>query len=195
MWHGGLAELCKLPAHHLVRLPDDVSFEAASCLACAYGTALRMMYTIGRVKEGEKVPDPRCVGRCRDVLRPACQAGGMRGHRLRVQRLEARNALKNMGADHLLDYTREDFRKWVYGKFGKPHRRKFDGDGLDVVVNFTGGDTWAPSLKVVKRRGRILTCGATAGYDPTEDLRFIWSYEISGAGLQRMDARGRPQAA
>ena len=90
--------------------------------------------------------------------------------------------LKNLGAEHLLDYTREDFRKWVYGKFGKPHRRKFDGDGLDVVVNFTGGDTWAPSLKVVKRRGRILTCGATAGYDPTEDLRFIWSYELQVLG-------------
>ena len=51
-----------------------------------------------------------------------------------------------------------------------------------MVVNFTGGDTWAPSLKVVKRRGRILTCGATAGYDPTEDLRFIWSYELQVLG-------------
>ena len=51
-----------------------------------------------------------------------------------------------------------------------------------MVVNFTGGDTWAPSLKVVKRRGRILTCGATAGYDPAEDLRFIWTYEIQVLG-------------
>ena len=35
--------------------------------------------------------------------------------------------------------------KWVYGQYGKPHRRAFTG-GLDVVVNFTGGDTWVPSL-------------------------------------------------
>src|SRR5262249_29870298 len=55
MWHGGLAELARVPAHHLVRLPDDVGYEAAACLPVAYGTALRMMYTIGQVKAGDKV--------------------------------------------------------------------------------------------------------------------------------------------
>ena len=55
MWHGGLAEYCKVPAHHLVPLPDSVSFEQASCLPVAYGTGLRMMYTIGGVQKGEKV--------------------------------------------------------------------------------------------------------------------------------------------
>ena len=55
MWHGGLAELCKVPTHHLVALPDNVSFEDAACLPVAYGTALRMMHTIGDVRAGEKV--------------------------------------------------------------------------------------------------------------------------------------------
>ena len=54
--------------------------------------------------------------------------------------------------------------------------------GVDVVVNFTGGDTWVPSLRVLHRGGRILTCGATAGFDPKEDLRFIWSYELKVLG-------------
>jgi NADPH:quinone reductase-like Zn-dependent oxidoreductase len=39
------------------------------------------------------------------------------------------------------------------------------GGGVDVVVNFTGGDTWTKSLRVLRRDGRLLTCGATAGYD------------------------------
>ena len=52
---GGLAELCAVPDHHLVKLPDDVSYEAAACLPVAYGTALRMMYTIGQIKEKERV--------------------------------------------------------------------------------------------------------------------------------------------
>ena len=181
MWHGGLAELCKVPAHHLVRLPDDVSFEAASCLACAYGSALRMMYTIGQVKEGEKVlilGASGGVGTCCVQLAKlaGCEVIACASSEAKLERL------RKLGADHLVDYTQEDFRKWVYGKFGKPHRRVFGGDGLDVVVNFTGGDTWVPSLKVVKRRGRVLTCGATAGYDPTEDLRFIWTYEIQVLG-------------
>ena len=53
--HGGLAELCRARAHQLVRIPDGVSFSDAAALPVAYGTALRMMYTIGEVKKGEKV--------------------------------------------------------------------------------------------------------------------------------------------
>ena len=89
--------------------------------------------------------------------------------------------LKDLGADHGIDYSKEDFVKWIYSKFGKPHRRSFEG-GVDVVVNFTGGDTWVPSLKTLHRQGRILTCGATAGFDPKEDLRFIWTYELNIRG-------------
>jgi len=50
------------------------------------------------------------------------------------------------------------------------------------VVNFTGGDTWVKSLRALHRQGRLLTCGATAGYDPKEDLRFIWTFELQILG-------------
>jgi len=66
-------------------------------------------------------------------------------------------------------------------KYGKPQRRSYEG-GVDVVINFTGGDTWQPSLRCVKRGGKILVCGATAGFDPKEDLRYIWSFEIQIIG-------------
>jgi len=89
--------------------------------------------------------------------------------------------LKDLGATHLLDYTKQDIVKWVYEKFGKPHRRHFTG-GVDVVVNFTGGDTWVPSLRALHRQGKVLTCGATAGFDPKEDLRFIWTFELRVLG-------------
>ena len=45
------------------------------------------------------------------------------------------------------------------------------------MINFTGGDTWVPSLRCLKRGGKLLVCGATAGYDPKEDLRYVWSFE------------------
>ena len=54
--------------------------------------------------------------------------------------------------------------------------------GFDVVVNYTGGDTWVKSLKVLKVGGRLLTCGATAGYAPQEDIRFIWTFELKVLG-------------
>jgi len=89
--------------------------------------------------------------------------------------------LKALGADHVINYKETDFSKWAVEKYGKPQRRTYEG-GVDVVINFTGGDTWAPTLRCVKRGGKILVCGATAGYDPKEDLRYIWSFELQVIG-------------
>lgn len=50
------------------------------------------------------------------------------------------------------------------------------------MVNYTGGDTWVKSLKVLKVGGRLLTCGATAGFAPQEDIRFIWTFELKVLG-------------
>jgi len=177
---GGLAEYCAVPSECLVKLPDDVSYEAAACLPVAYGTALRMMYTIGEVKKGEKVlilGASGGVGTCCVQLAKlvgaeviACASSPAKLERL-----------KDLGADHLIDYTKEDFVKWVYAKYGKPHRRHFTG-GVDMVVNYTGGDTWTKSMRVLHRQGKLLTCGATAGFDPQEDIRFIWTFELRVLG-------------
>ena len=171
---GGLAEFCAVPDHNLVHLPADISYEQAACLPVAYGTAHRMMRTIGRVKAGERVlilGASGGVGTC--CVQLAKQDGAEVIACASSDDKLAR--LKALGADHLLDYTKEDFVKWVYERFGKPHRRQFSG-GVDVVVNYTGGDTWVKSMRVLHRQGRLLTCGATAGFGPQEDIRFIWTF-------------------
>ena len=180
MWHGGLAEYCRVPVHHLVPLPGDVSYEAAACLPVAYGTAVRMMHTIGQVQRGDKV---LVLGASGGVGTCCVQLGRQLGAEIiACASSDTKLArLKDLGATHLLDYTKQDFVKWVHETFGKPQRRKFTG-GVDVVVNFTGGDTWVPSLRVLHRGGKMLTCGATAGFDPKEDLRFIWTYELKVLG-------------
>jgi NADPH:quinone reductase-like Zn-dependent oxidoreductase len=169
-----------VPDHHLVKLPDDVSYEAAACLPVAYGTALRMMYTIGQIKEKERV---MILGASGGVGTCCVQLAKMVGAEVIAcaSNPDKLKRLGELGADHLLDYTQVDFMKWTYEKFGKPHRRKFEG-GMDVVVNYTGGDTWVKSMRVLHRRGRLLTCGATAGYDPQEDLRFMWTFELQILG-------------
>ena len=91
--------------------------------------------------------------------------------------------LKALGADHTINYIERDFVKEIYGLYGKPTRRGAGTHlGVDVVVNYTGGDTWVKSLRVLRVGGRLLTCGATAGYDPTEDIRFIWTFELKVLG-------------
>ncbi|MEI2417984.1 zinc-binding dehydrogenase [Orrella sp. JC864] len=178
--HGGLAEYCAVPDHHLVRIPDGVSYEAAAALPVAYGTAWRMMVTIGRIQAGEKV---LILGASGGVGTCCVQLAKLAGAEVvaAASSPEKLARLKALGADHLIDYKQEDFMKWVFANFGKPHRRLYE-KGVDVVVNFTGGDTWVKSLRTLHRGGRVLTCGATAGYDPKEDLRFIWSYELQILG-------------
>jgi len=177
---GGLAELCAVPEHHLLALPDEVSYEAAACLPVAYGTAIRMMNTIGRVRQGERV---LILGASGGVGTCCVQLAKLAGAEVIAcaSSDDKLARLAELGADHLVDYTKQDFLKWVYEKFGKPHRRRFDG-GVDVVVNFTGGDTWVKSMRALHRQGRLLTCGATAGYDPVEDIRFIWTFELQILG-------------
>jgi len=94
---------------------------------------------------------------------------------------EKMDKLKELGADEVVNVKQVDFSKWAIERYGKPQRRSYEG-GVDVVINFTGGDTWHPSLRCLKRGGKLLVCGATAGYDPKEDLRYVWSFELKIIG-------------
>jgi alcohol dehydrogenase len=180
--HGGLAEYCRLRAHQLVRIPDGVSFEEAAALPCAYGTARRMMHTNGGVAAGEKVlilGASGGVGVCCVQLAKAAGATviAATGSEEKAARLRA------LGADHSINYAERDFVSDIWALCGKPARRGAGSDnGVDVVVNYTGGDTWTKSLRVLKVGGRLLTCGATVGYDPPEDIRYIWTFELKILG-------------
>ena len=180
--HGGLAEYCRLRAHQLHRIPASVSYEQAACLPCAYGTARRMMHTNGHVAADEKVlilGASGGVGVC--CVQLAKIAGAIviaaTSSEDKAERLRA------LGADHIINYAEQDFVQEIYRLYGKPARRgKGSDQGVDVVVNYTGGDTWTRSLRVLRVGGRMLTCGATAGYDPPEDIRFIWTFELKILG-------------
>ncbi|MBV9376940.1 MAG: zinc-binding dehydrogenase [Alphaproteobacteria bacterium] len=180
--HGGLAEYCRLRAHQLIRIPDGVGFEAAAALPCAYGTARRMMVTKGRVAAGEKV---LILGASGGVGVCCVQLAKLAGTTVIAATSSAEKAarLRALGADDIIDYKQEDFVEAIYARYGKPARRGPGSDrGVDVVVNYTGGDTWTKSLRILRVGGRLLTCGATAGYDPSEDIRYIWTFELQILG-------------
>jgi alcohol dehydrogenase len=180
MMHGGLAEKCLVAEHQLIRMPEGVSFEDAASLPVAYGTAHRMIITHKTIKSGDKV---LVLGASGGVGTGCVILAKMLGAEVIAcaSSEDKIKRLKELGADHVINYKTTDFSKWAVEKFGKPQRRSYEG-GVDVVINFTGGDTWHPTLRCVKRGGKILVCGATAGYDPKEDLRYIWSFELQVIG-------------
>ncbi len=180
MIHGGAAELCVVDATRLIAIPDGVSFPQAASLPVAYGTAHRMMFTNGGVKKGEKIlilGASGGVGSCCVLLAKmvGCEVVACGSTEEKLQ------ALKGWGADHVINYKQQDFVKEIWRLYDKPNRRAHTG-GVDVVVNFTGGDTWVPSFRVLQRGGRLLTCGATAGFDPKTDLRYVWTFELNIRG-------------
>jgi NADPH:quinone reductase-like Zn-dependent oxidoreductase len=180
MLDGGMAEYCLVAADQLVAMPDGVSFAQAASLPVAYGTAHRMLITHKTVKKGDKV---LVLGASGGVGTGCVMLAKLLGAEVIAcaSSEEKLKRLKDIGADEVVDYTKVDWSKWAVEKYGKPQRRSYDG-GVDVVVNFTGGDTWVPSLRCIKRGGKLLVCGASAGHDPKEDLRYVWSFEINIQG-------------
>src|SRR5713226_4199563 len=180
--HGGLAELCRVRAHQLIRIPDQVSYVDAAALPCAYGSALRMMYTIGGVSQDERIlilGASGGVGVCCVQLAKLAGASviACASREAKLTRLRA------LGADHTINYINIDFVNEIQALYGKPTRRGSGTNrGVDVVVNYTGGDTWVKSMRCLRVGGRLLTCGATAGYCPQEDIRFIWTFELKILG-------------
>ena len=178
--HGGLAEFCRAPVHQLIRIPEGVSYDQAASLPVAYGTAHRMMLTIGKVTDDDRV---LILGASGGVGTGALLLARMAGAEVVVcaSSTEKMERLRALGANHAMSYMDNGFHKGIYELYGKPARRGFDG-GVTMVVNFTGGDTWVPGLRSLRRGGRMLTCGATAGFDPRTDIRFIWTFELQILG-------------
>ncbi len=178
---GGFAEYLRVPAHMLVKIDDGLSFAEAAAIPCAYGTAYRMMMTRGRIQPGEKVfvlGASGGVGSCCVQLAKAAGATVIAA----ASSDEKLARLKALGADVGVNYAAGDWVRETQAQFGRARVGPRDQGGVDVVVNFTGGDTWTKSLRLLRKDGRILTCGATAGYDPKEDLRLIWTFELNVVG-------------
>jgi len=180
MLDGGMAEYCLVAADQLVAMPDGVSFAEAASLPVAYGTAHRMLITHNTIRKGDRV---LVLGASGGVGTGCVILAKLLGAEVIAcaSSEDKLRRLKEMGADEAINYKAVDFSKWAVEKYGKPQRRSYEG-GVDVVVNFTGGDTWVPSLRCIKRGGKLLVCGATAGHDPKEDLRYIWTFEINIVG-------------
>jgi len=190
---GMACEYVAVPLENLVRIPRGVSFERAAALPVAYGTALRMIEDRAGVQAGETVlvlgatggVGACCVQLCKRIGATVIATGSS---------ARKRDLLFEIGADHVLPSRTDELVRMVRAMAGRPRYREPDSGGVDVVVNYIGGATWAASLKVLRFQGRMVTCGATAGYDPPTDIRYIWSFEQtvigsdgwSRAGLARL---------
>jgi alcohol dehydrogenase len=181
---GLAAQYCAVPQSILLPLPDTLSFADAACLPTAYGTAHHMMVNRARVARGERV---LILGASGGVGTACVQLAWLAGAEVVAcaSTPVALDKLKRLGAHHVIDTSRQDMLGEVIRLFGKPS--VWGGGGVDIVVNYLGGDSWGRSLACLCRGGRLVTCGASAGPEVTTDLRFVWSQEIEIVGSNGWD--------
>ena len=170
---GGMAELACVPSTNLIRIPDGMDFVTAASIPINFGTALRMLVTIGKLQRGELVLIVGASGGVGTACIQLCRNMGARV--IAVTRgAEKARALSTTGPDHVLDMDACDFSKEAW--------RISEKRGVDLVINYTGGTTWVPCLRAMRRRGRLITCGATEAFDPPTDIRYIWTRELQILG-------------
>jgi NADPH:quinone reductase-like Zn-dependent oxidoreductase len=162
---GTFAEKALLPARNLFPIPDGLSFEQAAAFPLSYETAWRLIVTRGSVRPGDTVLIHGIGG---GVAWAALEIARLCGARViaTTSGEEKARAAREAGAELVIDYQKE--------KVADAIRRHTGRRGVDVVVDSVGEKTWMTSLKSVRRGGRIVTCGATTGPNPVEEIRLIF---------------------
>lgn len=170
---GTFAELVAVPAASLGRRPSHLGWAEAAAFPLVFLTAWRMLVTRARLQAGETVLIHGIGG---GVSLAALAIAGRLGARVIVTSSdEAKLArARELGAAGGIDYRGADVAREVRALTGKR--------GADVVVDSTGGATWSASLRSAAKGGRIVTCGATTGPNPTEEIRLIFWNQLSILG-------------
>ena len=170
---GGYAELVAVPGVNIFPKPLQLSWEEAAALPLVTVTAWHMLITRANVQAGEDVLVHAAGSGVGSV---AIQIAKLRGARVITTASSDEKLAKarELGADVTIKYTQDDWPKEV--------RRVTDRKGVDVVVEHTGAATWPGSISSLKNNGRLVTCGATSGYDAHTDLRQVFYRHLTLLG-------------
>jgi NADPH:quinone reductase-like Zn-dependent oxidoreductase len=171
---GVSAEYVKAPAQSIFRKPAGISFEEAAGIGIVYTTAWNGLVLRACIRQGDTV----LVSSAGSGAGTAC---------IQVAKLYQATVVttvgddrkieqaKALGADLVVNYTKEDVVEAV---------KRFTGGALtDIAVDHVGADTFSRALAAVKRGGRLVTFGATAGDEAKVSLRQVFGKNLTIHGV------------
>ncbi|MEO8432952.1 MAG: zinc-binding dehydrogenase [Acidobacteriota bacterium] len=170
---GTFAEKVVVPARNAFAIPAALSFAEAAAFPLVYQTAWRMVVGRAAVRPGETVLVHGAGGGVAGACVEIALLCGARVYAT-TSGAEKTARLSECGAEAVFDYRRQDV--------GAEIRSLTKKRGVDVVVDCVGEATWMTSLKASVKGGRIVTCGATTGPNPKEEIRLIFWKQLSILG-------------
>lgn len=171
--NGGFAQYVAVPAANLVPIPDNFSFEQAAAVPLVFLTAWRALITRARLHAGESVLILGASGGAASAGIQIAKLAGAYVYAVTSSDEKAARA-RDLGADQVIDRTREEFAKQV---FKLTNRR-----GVDVVLENTGEKTWEGSLRALARGGRLVTYGSTTGPNGHTSIPLLFWKQIEIIG-------------
>jgi NADPH:quinone reductase-like Zn-dependent oxidoreductase len=171
---GACAQFVVVPARNLIAISDAMSFSDAAAVSLVFLTAWHMLVARAELRPGEDVLIQAAGS---GVGSAAIQIAKLWGARRIIAVASTKEKLekaRSLGATHGINSKEQDTAKEV--------RALTEKKGVDVVFEHTGADTFDASLRSVKWAGRIVTCGATSGFEVKLDLRPIFFKSLSILG-------------
>lgn len=171
--NGGYAEFVKVPAVNAVKIPDKLSFREAAAVTLSMLTAWRMLTAKAKLKKNETV---LIHAGGSGVGSSAIQIGKYLGAKIiaTASTDEKRKNASKLGADIVIDSKADGLSSRIM--------KETNGNGVDVVFEHIGKDTWQESMKSLKKNGRIVTCGGTTGYEVNFDTGEVIYSELTILG-------------
>jgi NADPH:quinone reductase-like Zn-dependent oxidoreductase len=170
---GGYAELVAVPAANLVPIPDEIDFVDAAAFPLTFLTAWHMLVVRAQLKRGEHV---LVLAAGSGVGQAAIQIAALHGGRVIATagspaKLER---ARQLGAEAVINHHDQDIAEEI--------KRLTNRRGVDVVIEHVGEATWPKSVRALARGGRLVTCGATTGYNGSLDLRALFAKQLTIQG-------------
>jgi NADPH:quinone reductase-like Zn-dependent oxidoreductase len=173
MIDGGCAEFVRCPEVNCMPYPENLDWVRAAAVPLVFQTAWHMLVNRAQLQPGEDVL-VLAVGS--GVGSAALQVAKFFGARViaTAGTDEKLKKAKELGADELINHSVMPISKEV--------RRLTNNRGVDIVFEHVGVATWEHSVKSLATGGRLVTCGATTGYDVKLDMRFLFTRQLSILG-------------
>ena len=173
---GALAEEISVAASELSEIPDHISFAQAAAVPVNYLTAGYGLIELAALRAGQNL---LILGAAGGTGTAAIKIGRMVGaHVIAAAASEEKRAFaRAQGADQVIDYTTEDWRKTLGSMTG--------GKPVDVIFDAVGGDISPIAFRTLGWRGKHLVVGFAAGKIPALPLNIAL---LKGASLVGVDS-------